>query len=105
LITAAFAMHQSFQIPPLDDDRLSPVVVVQEDDGMITVRNDEYNTFMSRPRGRDVSSPFPDTIAIVQTRLRLKAHLQAAKRLLMFPLPLAGEGSRFQTKPSGIGTE
>jgi biopolymer transport protein ExbD len=45
MVTATFALQKSFQIPPPTESQASQNFVESEEDGVITVRIDEYNTF------------------------------------------------------------
>lgn len=46
MVTASFTLQKSFQVPTPEDDRPSENVEVKEkEEGVITVRIDEYNTF------------------------------------------------------------
>ena len=119
MVTAAFTMQKSFEIPAPEDDRPSEnVVEKEEEEGVITVRIDEYNTFFVSATHWDEEKEAPseqelrrsireakeDGDGTVNTMI-VEAHVDASHEKVVLAMDLGTDFQMEQTRLKTIETD
>ena len=83
MVTAAFTMQKSFEVPTPEDERPSTNVVQrEEEEGVITVRIDEYNTFHVSSTDVDPEEA-PNEFELIRKLRDVKAATDGANTLIV----------------------
>jgi biopolymer transport protein ExbD len=111
MVTAAFTLQKSFEIPAPEDERPSENVVErEEEEGVITVRIDEYNTFHVSWTGSDEEEEAPNEYELLRklqeakksgdmmNTLIVEAHVDARHEQVILAMDLGTEIEMEQVK-------
>ena len=111
LVTAAFTMQKSFEVPAPEDNRPSENVVErEEEEGVITVRIDEYNTFHVSWTGSNDEEEAPNEYELLRklqeakrsgdmvNTLVVEAHVDARHEQVVLAMDLGSEIEMEQVK-------
>lgn len=111
MVTAAFTLQKSFEVPAPEDERPSENVVErEEEEGVITVRIDEYNTFHVSWTGSDEEEEAPNEYELLRklqeakksgdmmNTLVVEAHVDARHGQVVLAMDLGTEIEMEQVK-------
>ncbi len=111
MVTAAFTMQKSFEVPAPEDNRPSENVIErEEEEGVITVRIDEYNTFHVSWTGSDEEEEAPNEYELLRklqeakrsgdmvNTLVVEAHVDARHEQVVLAMDLGSEIEMEQVK-------